>query len=174
MSKEKLLSMVKEELIREHKDSKYKIEKVVPYYLLIKNGEHELFNELFSECDQQDFYITYRYDREDWYSFGSIYVKFIPKDSEDDSYITQQKDETYFKIDLMWYEHGSTDEYIPRVIIKKCIESRFINFTGDSKNEFNKWYSSLSDLQEKEKTSRLKYINDEIKKLEEEKRQLEK
>jgi hypothetical protein len=182
MNRERLLNEVKKELVREFKNNSHSLEKVVPYYILIQNENHPLLLELIEETNNKKFYINYRYDKEDYYTFGTMSIHFglTPEqacgieeyDEEDfpDRYL--QKDETYFEIDLEWYEHGSTDEYIPRIIIRKCTESKFIDCYENTLEEYKKWYSELEELQKKDKESRKKYIGEEIKRLMKEKKKL--
>jgi len=182
MNREKLLIKVKKELIREFKNDSYKLKEVIPYYVLIQKESHPLLLELIEETNNKKFYIDYRYDQENCYSYGTMSICFgltseqacgIEKYEEEDFHDRfLQMDDTYFEIDLDWYEHGSTDEYIPRIIIRKCIESKFIDCYENTLDEYKKWYSELEDLQKQDKKDKKRHIEEEIQRLLKEKESL--
>jgi len=180
MNREKLLNEIKKELTREFKNDSYKLQEVVPYYVLIQKENHPLLLELIEETNNKKFYIDYRYDKENYYSYGTMSICFgltleqaCGIDEEEDfpdRFL--QMDDTYFEIDLEWYEHGSTDEYIPRIVIRKCTESKFIDCYENTLDEYKKWYSELDDLQKKDKENRRNSIEEEIQRLLKEKESL--
>lgn len=182
MNRDRLLNEVKKELLREFKNNSSRLKRVVPYYILIQNENHPLLLELIEETNNKKFYISYRYDEDDCYSFGTMSIHFgltseqacgienYDEENFPDRYV--QKDETYFEIDLEWYEHGSTDEYIPRIVVRKCIESKFIDCYENTLDEYKKWYNELKELKERDKENRKKYIDEQIKLLTKEKKSL--
>jgi hypothetical protein len=182
MNRERLLNEIKKNLIREFKSNSNKLKDVVPYYVLIQNEDHPLLLDLISKTNNKKFYINYYYNEENYYSYGTITIYFGKTEAEacgleecedEDWGICLQKDETYFEIDLTWYNHGSTDKNIPRILIRKCTKSEFIDCYSNTNEEFNKWYSELIELQEKDKKYKLKYIDEEIQRLLQEKKNYE-
>jgi len=175
LSKDKLLQKVKESLLWKHQESKYNLERVVPYYLIIKNAKNEILDQLIDDCNKYDFLLNYEHEKDNYYTFGTmtIHIKF-DKTADDDFFCYRNANDYHYKIDLLWYEHGSTDEYLPRIIVKKIMESVFIEFNDDSTEEFNNWYSELRELHKKEKSERLKSIERQIKELTKQKEELSK
>ena len=147
MDRKKILKQVKKNLLREFKSNKYHLERVIPYYFLIKEENHPLLLELIKETNNNNFYIDYRYDNENCYSYGKMYIRFGLTEKQAcglEEYPIErylQKDETYFEIDLEWYKHGSVDEYVPRIIVRKCIESKFLDCHSDTSKKYEKWVS---------------------------------
>jgi hypothetical protein len=168
MNREKLLEKIKEELLRKYGDSSYHLQKTIPYYLILQNEDHELLNDLISDCNKYNFYINYEYNENNYYTYGTMSINFCSirtMDENDEFNIGIQEQNTYYKIDLNWYDHGSTDERIPQITITKCIQSEFIQGNQNCENEFNNWYSELLNLQEKDKAYELNRIEEQIQEL---------
>jgi len=176
MNRNRLLNEVKKELIGQFKGDSYNLRKVVPYYVLIQKDNHPLLLELIEKTNNKKFYINYSQDPEDAYSYGTMSIHFgetIEKTYEIEEYNDDkdfpdrylQKDEIYFEIELEWRTHGSCDEYTPRIIVRKCNESKFIDCNEDTSNEYIKWYSELGDLRIIDNENRKKQIEIEIQRL---------
>jgi hypothetical protein len=182
VERNKFLEKLKEEIFRECEDSKYDLQRMAEYYAIFKNTNDKLIEQLLNDCNIHNFVLDYRYDRE-YCSYGTIGVYLTDDNIKDiemceEYYINESYNrlDFHYEIDLNWYEHGSTDEYIPRITINKIWTNDYVEMTfednKDSKNIFNEWYEELAELRLKEKRSRLKSIDDNIIRLQKEKEEL--
>lgn len=147
----------------------------MPYYLIIKNEKNEILDQLIDDCNKYNFLLNYEHETDDHYTFGTmtVHIKF-DETADDNFFCYRNANDHHYKIDLLWYEHGSTDEHSPRIIVKKVMESVFIECKDDSTEEFNNWYSELKELHKKEKCEQLEYINQQIERLNKQKEELSK
>lgn len=164
MNREKFLNEIKRIIIAEG-DSTYKLTNFIPYYILLKNSEHPLLLNLLDDYNSsEETHIIYDREEEDnWYSHGSINIYFDIGCIKKDSY--------HYTIDMLWYEHGSIENsYMPRVVIKRIDESKYIDFISKSDTKYNleisaiidQWKSDLVGVAENEKREEIERIDREI------------
>jgi hypothetical protein len=182
----------KKYLLNEHKDQ---LEMFIPYFETTLQVKDKL-SEILEDAEKYYMEIRYENDKQDGYTNGELEFHFFTKNPDED-YAWDSSIGHYYKMELLedprhWgycdcdpkmelYDPihnccgNGCDWYAPRIDISKISEVAYHSFDGVERDLWQlerKWKDDKTDYEEEMRKARLKRIEDEIRRLEEEKTQL--
>lgn len=172
MDKEKFLENVKNTILRYNNEDEYDLKIVAEYYAMLRNSKDDLLLELYNDCKEYNFTMDFKDEREEYYRYGTLTINLTDKNMDDmaEEYYMYESYGTlnfYYEIKFYWNNDSYLDEYKSRITINKVYTNDYIESTQKDRDDgeimFNKWYGSLTELQNNKRQERLEYLKKKLK-----------
>lgn len=192
MKKQDFFECFKEYLLEKHRNELYKF--IYHYETMLQ--QKEKLQPLLDE--EWNFDIRYKQSKNEDFGGNDKFIVFLYKEDENDKYsYTAKYADHYYEIEFGWEDimcgyclckpedvgyvkekkccGVSCDWESPFILVRKIIDLGEVSFNGKQRDLWElekKWGRYLKEYKEKQKQDRIKYIDEQIKQLENEKQQL--
>jgi hypothetical protein len=193
MKKQDFFEYFKEYLLKEHNDELHKF--IHHYETMLQQKER--LQALLNDYEEWDFDIHYEQSKDKKFGGNDKFIIYLYKEYKSEHDYSAEYADYHYEIELEWEDRMwgyctcepddvgyveekkccgiSCDWYAPAITIRKIVGLGYIKFDGKERDLWElekKWDTYLKEHKEKQKQERIKYIDEQIARLEEEKQRL--